>query len=89
MSLASLARLVSMARAVDSLDLDVYQQMQVFAARLSGDKIPEIAANLKKVQEAIEDIDQDRFPFLEHPGQIQYLFPRYGAKVGKANNGPS
>jgi hypothetical protein len=88
MSLGSLARLVSMARAVDLLDLTAYQQMQVFVARLAGDKNPDIADNLKKVQEAIKDIDQDRFPFLEHPGQIHYLFPRYGANVGKANNVP-
>jgi hypothetical protein len=88
LSLASVARLMSMARAVAALKLTVYQQMQVFAARLSGDMIPEITANLKKVQEAIKDIDQDRFPFLEHPGQIHYLFSINGGNGGTTNNVP-
>lgn len=88
LSLASVARLMSMARAVAALKLTVYQQMQVFAARLSGDMITEITANLKKVQEAIKDIDQDRFPFLEHPGQIHYLFSINGGNGGKTNNVP-
>ncbi len=67
-----------MARAVDELDLTAYEQLQVLLGTLAGDKDPDIAANLKKIQAAIANIKQDRFPFLEHPGKIHYLFPSYG-----------
>lgn len=42
---------------------------------------PAISENLGKVQKVISEIDQDRFPFLEHPGKIHFLFPSHGEEV--------
>ena len=44
---------------------------------------PDIKENLGKVQKVISEIDQDRFPFLEHPGKIHFLFPSHGEGIGK------
>ena len=39
---------------------------------------PAIKENLAKVQEVMDDIDEEHFPFLEHPGNIHFLFPSPG-----------
>ena len=49
---------------------------------LAGDETtPAIKENLSKVQEVIAGIDHERFPFLEHPGNIHFLFPSDGLSL--------
>ena len=57
-------------------------QVQMIIGTLAGDdSTPAIKENLSKVQEAIADIDQDQIPFLEHPGNIHFLFPSPGKEL--------
>ena len=55
-------------------------QVQMIIGTLAGvdETTPDIKENLGKVQKVISEIDQDRFPFLEHPGKIHFLFPSHG-----------
>lgn len=72
LSLANMAKLMAMMRAVDSLEMSPLQHLQM----LAGVKEPEVEANMNKVLEAIDEAQQDRFPFLDHPGKIFYLRKR-------------
>ena len=60
-------------------------QVQMIIGTLAGvdETTPDIKENLGKVQKVISEIDQDRFPFLEHPGKIHFLFPSHGEEIGK------
>ena len=80
MSLATVTEVISMARAVDAIEMTAQEQVQMIIGTLAGkDKTtPGIKENLSKVQRVISEIDQDRFPFLEHPGKIHFLFPSHG-----------
>ena len=80
MSLATLTKVISMARAVDAIEMTALEQVQMIIGTLAGvdETTPGIKENLAKVQRVISEIDQDRFPFLEHPGKIHFLFPSHG-----------
>ena len=80
MSLATLMKVISVARAVDAIEMTAYEQVQMIMGTLAGmdETTPAIKENLGKVQKVISEIDQDRFPFLEHPGKIHFLFPSHG-----------
>ena len=80
MSLATLTKVISMARAVDAIEMTALEQVQMIIGTLAGvdETTPGIKENLAKVQRVISEIDQDRFPFLEHPGKIPFLFPSHG-----------
>ena len=58
-------------------------QVQMIIGTLAGvdETTPDIKENLGKVQKVISEIDQDRFPFLEHPGNIHFLFPSDGLSL--------
>ena len=68
--LGSIARLVAMVRAVDKIEMSSYEKVKVVAGMTDDETV----SNLAKVTQAIVDIRQDRFPFLEHPGQIHYMY---------------
>ena len=70
MSLATIAKLLGYARAVDGLDLTALQQLQVLAG-LDND---EAKANKIKVAEAMKTSHQNRFAYLEHPGRINFFY---------------
>lgn len=68
--LGSVARLVAMVRAVDKIKMSNYEKLKVIAGMTDNETL----RNLAKITQVIVDIRQDRFPFLEHPGQIHYLY---------------
>ena len=70
MSLGSLAVLVVVLRAVDSLPYSNYEIFQI----LTNASDEEILEKVSKLEKAVKDIHQDRFPFLDHPGTINYLY---------------
>ena len=85
LSLASIAKLVSMVKAVDKLKLSPSEQLRV----LSGLGGEESGTNLKRIIDAVDGIEQDRFPFLEHPGRINYMYSvedLEGFRIAKENS---
>jgi hypothetical protein len=83
-SLASAARLLAALRAVDKLDLSPKQTLSVLAADSDEKSLDEeTQKNLASVSDAVAEAPQERFPFLDHPGKVHYLYPRKGdeAKV--------
>lgn len=72
MSLGSIATLLAMIRAVDGLKLTGYQQLQLITG--ISDNQEELEETRGLLETAIQTVDQDRFPYLQHPGKIHYLF---------------
>ena len=70
MSLASIAKLVKMVRAVDSLNLTAREHLQLI---FQPDATPESTENYNRIKDAITNITQDTFGYLEHPGKIHYI----------------
>ncbi|XP_059086966.1 uncharacterized protein LOC131883499 isoform X2 [Tigriopus californicus] len=70
MCLGSIAKLLAMVRAVDKLNIEKRDQFKVFI----GYDDDETKQNFARIQSVIQEIKQDRFPFLEHPGIINYLY---------------
>ena len=70
MSLASIAKLVKMARTIDSLNLTAREHLQLI---FQSDATQESIQNKNKIKHAIANIKQDTFGYLEHPGKIHYL----------------
>ena len=69
LTLANMAKLMSMLRAVDQVPLSVQDHLKIIA----GVDDPEVSKNLEKLSQALSQADQDQFPKLEHPGKIFYL----------------
>jgi len=67
LSLASVARLLAMVRAVDELGLTVGEQLKVLTER------EEAADLMERVKTAVIDAKQDQFPPLEHPGTVFHI----------------
>ena len=70
MCLGSLARLVASLRAIDQLGLTTSEAVSALA--LGNQQGKEVRA---KVAAALEEVEQDTFPYLQHPGTILYLEP--------------
>ena len=70
MCLGSLARLVASLRAIDQLDISTSEA--VSALVLGNQQGKEVRT---KVAAALEKVEQDTFPYLQHPGTILYLEP--------------
>jgi len=70
MSLGSLARLVASLRAVDGLGISLGDALSALAL---GEKGAEVRA---RVGAALASVQQEAFPYLQHPGTILYLEPR-------------
>ena len=43
---------------------------------IAGIDEPEVRENQAKIEKVVGKIRQDRFPFLDHPGKIHYLYQR-------------
>ena len=69
LSLANLAKLLAMCRAVDQIDLKIQDHLKI----LAGLRDPEILEDLETLANAVARVKQDQFPSLEHPGKIFYL----------------
>ena len=67
LSLASVARLLAMVRAVDELGLTVGEQLKVLTER------EEAADIMENVKTAVIEAKQDQFPLLEHPGNVFHI----------------
>merc|ERR1719291_1446645 len=70
MCLGSLARLMASLRAVDQLGLTTSEAVSALA--LGNQQGKEVRA---KVAAALEKVEQETFPYLQHPGTILYLEP--------------
>ena len=76
MSLASIAQLVALIRAVDGLELTPFQQLQLLIPKID-ELDADVKANLFSLKLAVakaKNNHQTRFPFLEHPGQIHFMY---------------
>lgn len=69
LSLANLTKLMAMCRAVDQVPMTVQDQVKI----LAGIDGPEVRANLDKLSDALDKVNQDRFPNLDHHGHIFYM----------------
>ncbi len=78
MSLGSVAWLLAALRAVDALKISPVEHLELLTGiTASGEEGKKKAEeNLELLEETVKSIQQDRFPFLEHPGKIKYLCPR-------------
>ena len=70
MSLASVAKLMRMVRAVDNLNLTPQEHLQLI---FQPGGATESVTNMNKITSAIADIEQETFGYLEHPGKIHYI----------------
>lgn len=69
LSLGSVARLLAMLRAVDSLGLSLEQQLGVLMWGDGG----EVEGHRERVVSCVRGVRQERFPYLDHPGQVTRL----------------
>merc|ERR1711892_686861 len=69
MSLASLTKLVLSLRAVDTLGLNVAEHFNI----LSDKKDESTKKNLNKLIKTVSIVEQEKFPILQHPGNIFYM----------------
>ena len=67
LSLASVARLLAMVRAVDELGLSVGEQLKLLAEREETENL------MESVKTAVIEAKQDQFPSLEHPGTVFHI----------------
>jgi len=76
-SLASAARLLAALRAVDALKLTAKESLLFLAADMEKEESLEEETKriLQSVTKAME-APQERFPFLDHPGRVHYLYRR-------------
>jgi hypothetical protein len=69
LSLANMAKLMAMLRSIDQVPMTVQDHLKI----LAGLEEPEVLENLSKIQAALDNVVQDQFPALDHPGTIFYL----------------
>ena len=58
-------------RAVDEMNLSFRQQLQLVRGAAEEDE--EAAGLVARVEAAVREAAQDRFPYLQHPGTLVYL----------------
>ena len=69
LSLANMAKIVAMARAIDEIELNALDYAKIIA----GIDDPEVNSNLEKLSNIVSKVKQDQFPYLEHPGNVYYF----------------
>ena len=77
LSLASVARLLAMLRAVDELGLSVGEQLRVLMER------EESADHMESIKAAVSEAKQDQFSHLEHPGTVFHIMKSNEEELNK------
>eukprot|EP00090_Calanus_glacialis_P013019 TRINITY_DN21635_c0_g1_i1.p1 TRINITY_DN21635_c0_g1~~TRINITY_DN21635_c0_g1_i1.p1 ORF type:complete len:358 (-),score=89.33 TRINITY_DN21635_c0_g1_i1:91-1164(-) len=77
LSLGSIARLLACMRAVDSLGLTLTEQLSILAERSDEN----VQNNVSRLMEAVKQARQDKFPMLEHPGNIFHARKAPGEEI--------
>jgi len=72
LSLGSVAKLLAMLREVDGLGLSLDEQLGLVMWREDEATV----LNRERVSRAVKEVQQNRFPYLEHPGQLTMLTSR-------------
>lgn len=95
LSLANCAWLLSALRAIDNLNLSVYEQLSIIVQKGTAKELPIIQPsnivnnNLQKVTTAIRGIDgqyQERFKYLNHPSAYVYYLESSGKGSPRTNS---
>jgi len=69
LSLANMAKLLAMLRALDKVDLNIQEYLKI----LAGIEEPEVTENLETFSQILDGVEQDKFPNMQHHGRIFYL----------------
>ena len=69
-SLGTITCLVSKLRAIDKLDLTPKEQFNIIV----GKKDKDTRTNQERIFTALESVDKEGLKFLEHPGQINFMY---------------